>query len=156
MLFSFLLRQGPTPGPSGTWSLHKAGSPLPVVGLSHERGGINMLVIICPIISGVGNYFDWQAMSPAYINFRPKAQTHRFIHQWLYTPLLGPGLFFSFINDFYTVGRTPWTSDKPVARQLPTQRTTQTQNKRAHRHACLEWDSNLRSQHSSERRQFMP
>jgi hypothetical protein len=30
----------------------------------------------------------------------------------------------------YTVGRTPWTGDKPVARPLPTHRTTQTQNKR--------------------------
>jgi hypothetical protein len=31
---------------------------------------------------------------------------------------------------FYTVGRTPWTEDKPVARPLPTHRTTETQNKR--------------------------
>jgi hypothetical protein len=31
---------------------------------------------------------------------------------------------------------------------------TQTQNK--HRHPCLVWDSNPRSQRSSERRQFMP
>jgi hypothetical protein len=30
----------------------------------------------------------------------------------------------------YTVGRTPWTGDQPVARPLPTHRTTQTQNKR--------------------------
>jgi hypothetical protein len=29
----------------------------------------------------------------------------------------------------YTVGRTPWTSDQPVARPLPIHRTTQTQNK---------------------------
>jgi hypothetical protein len=33
-------------------------------------------------------------------------------------------------NLFYTDGRTPWTSDQPVARPLPTHRTTQTQNKR--------------------------
>jgi hypothetical protein len=31
---------------------------------------------------------------------------------------------------------------------------TQSQNK--HRHPCLEWDSNPRYQHSSERKQFMP
>jgi hypothetical protein len=37
-------------------------------------------------------------------------------------------LFNSF--NFYTVGRTPWTGDEPVARPLPTHRTTQTQNKR--------------------------
>jgi hypothetical protein len=36
--------------------------------------------------------------------------------------------FFSFFNP-YTVSRTPWTADKPVARPLPTHRTTQTQNK---------------------------
>jgi hypothetical protein len=36
---------------------------------------------------------------------------------------------FSFLI-LYTVGMTPWTSDQPVARPLPTHRTTQTQNKR--------------------------
>jgi hypothetical protein len=35
---------------------------------------------------------------------------------------------FSFSLDLYTVGRTPWTSDRPVAR------TAQTQNKRARAH----------------------
>jgi hypothetical protein len=35
---------------------------------------------------------------------------------------------FSFLI-LYTVGRTPWTSDQPVARPLPKHRTTQTQNK---------------------------
>jgi hypothetical protein len=34
-----------------------------------------------------------------------------FIHQWLYSPLSGPGPFFSFAN-FYTAGGTPWTGDK--------------------------------------------
>jgi hypothetical protein len=37
-----------------------------------------------------------------------------------------------FRNHLYTVGRTPWTSDQPVARPLPTHRTTQTYNKRIH------------------------
>jgi hypothetical protein len=45
--------------------------------------------------------------------------------------------------------------DQPVARPLPTHRTTQTQNKRTHRHPCLEWDSNPRSQCSRRRRRFM-
>jgi hypothetical protein len=48
---------------------------------------------------------------------------------WLYSPLLGLGRFFSSFN-VYIVGRTPWTGDQPVARPLPTDRTTQTQNKR--------------------------
>jgi hypothetical protein len=30
----------------------------------------------------------------------------------------------------YTIGRTPWTGDQPVARPLPTHRTTRKQNKR--------------------------
>jgi hypothetical protein len=44
-------------------------------------------------------------------------------------PLLDLDRFFSFLI-FYTVGRTPWMGDQPVARPLPTHRTTQTQNKR--------------------------
>jgi hypothetical protein len=32
-----------------------------------------------------------------------------------------------FRNHFCTVGRTPWTGDQPVARPLPTHRTTHTQ-----------------------------
>jgi hypothetical protein len=44
------------------------------------------------------------------------------IHQWLYSPLLGPGLFFSFVIFFYTDGMNPWRSDQPVARPLSTHR----------------------------------
>jgi hypothetical protein len=51
------------------------------------------------------------------------------IYLWLYSPLLDLGRFFSFLI-FYTVGRTPWTGDQPVARPLSAHRTTQTQNKR--------------------------
>jgi hypothetical protein len=47
---------------------------------------------------------------------------------WLYSPL-DLGRFFQFLN-LYTVSRTPWTGDQPVARPLPTYKTTQTQNKR--------------------------
>jgi hypothetical protein len=75
---------------------------------------------------------------------------------WLYSPVLGLSRFFSFLI-LYTVGRTPWTGDQPVARPLPTHRTTQTHNKRTqYRPPCLEWDSNPRSQCPSGRRQFMP
>jgi hypothetical protein len=49
-----------------------------------------------------------------------------------------------FLELFYTYGRTPWTSDQPVARPLPTQdNTTQ---KDADKHPCLQRDSNPRSQ----------
>jgi hypothetical protein len=43
-------------------------------------------------------------------------------------PFVEPWPLFSFLI-LYTVGRTPWTGDQPVARQLPTHRTTQAQNK---------------------------
>jgi hypothetical protein len=63
---------------------------------------------------------------------------------------------FSFMI-FSTVGRTPWTGDQPVARPLPTHRTTQTQNKHTHsKYPCPRWDSNPRSQRPSKRRQFRP
>jgi hypothetical protein len=71
-------------------------------------------------------------------------------------PFVGPWPLLQLRNLFYTDGRTPWTSDQPVARPLPTLRATQTQNKRTHRHPCLDWDSNPRSQLFSERRHFMP
>jgi hypothetical protein len=60
-----------------------------------------------------------------------------FIHQWLYSPLLGPGLFFSSVT-FYTVSRTPWASDQPVARSLPKHRTTQTQKRRTQ--TSIHWE----------------
>jgi hypothetical protein len=42
-------------------------------------------------------------------------------------PLIGLGRFFSFLI-LYTVGRSPWTGDQPVARPLSTYRTTQAQS----------------------------
>jgi hypothetical protein len=54
---------------------------------------------------------------------------HPHHHQWLYSLLLGPGLFFRFVIR-YTVDRTPCTGDQSVARPLPTHRTAQTQNTR--------------------------
>jgi hypothetical protein len=50
------------------------------------------------------------------------------IYLWLYSPLLDLGRFFSFLI-LYTIGRTLWTGDQPVARLLPTHRTTQRQKK---------------------------
>jgi hypothetical protein len=45
------------------------------------------------------------------------------------SPPLWLGCFFSSLI-LYTVGRTPWTGNQPVARLLPIHRTTQTHNKR--------------------------
>jgi hypothetical protein len=47
---------------------------------------------------------------------------------WFYSFLLSLARYSSFLI-VYTIGRTPWTGDQPVARSLPTHRTTQTQNK---------------------------
>jgi hypothetical protein len=44
----------------------------------------------------------------------------------LYSPFVGPWPLFSVVLILYTVGRTPWTGDQPVARPLPTHRTTRT------------------------------
>jgi hypothetical protein len=52
----------------------------------------------------------------------------RIIYLWLYSPC-GPWPLFQFLN-LNTIGRTPWTGDQPLARPLPTNRTTQTENKR--------------------------
>jgi hypothetical protein len=67
-------------------------------------------------------------------------------------PFVWPWPLLQFRDLFYTDGRHPWTSDQPVARPLPTHRTTQTQNK------CTDVFASrgIRSQRSSERRQFMP
>jgi hypothetical protein len=57
---------------------------------------------------------------------------YNFIHSFIHSsvalqPILGPWPLLQFHNLFYTVGRTSWTSYQPVARPLPTHRTTQTQ-----------------------------
>jgi hypothetical protein len=65
------------------------------------------------------------------------------IYLWLYSPC-GPWPLFQFFN-LYTVGRTPWTGDQPVARPLRTHRIN------AHRQPCLERDFCRRSQCSGGR-----
>jgi hypothetical protein len=52
------------------------------------------------------------------------------IHSSYTVLLLCRGFHFYFGS--YTVGRTPWSSDRPVTRPLPKYGVTQTQNKRAH------------------------
>jgi hypothetical protein len=53
-------------------------------------------------------------------------------------PFVGPWQFFRFLI-LYTVDRTPWMGDQPVARPLPTPRTTQAQNKRTQNIHALSW-----------------
>jgi hypothetical protein len=61
--------------------------------------------------------------------FIPNRTLYILLLLWLYSPLLGPGRFYSSLS-LYTLGRTPWMGDQPVTRLLPTHRTTQTQNNR--------------------------
>jgi hypothetical protein len=49
-------------------------------------------------------------------------------------PFVGPWPLFQFL-DFYTVDRTPWTGDQPVARPLLVHRTARTQNKHTQTYA---------------------
>jgi hypothetical protein len=84
-----------------------------------------------------------------------------FIHQWFYSPLLGPGLFFSYVITFtQTVGLLGLVMSPLQGSYLYTGQHKHRRNVRTHahtqRHPCLEWYSNPRSQRSSERRQFMP
>jgi hypothetical protein len=51
-----------------------------------------------------------------------------YISLWLYS-LCGHWPLFQSLT-LFTIGRTPWTGDQPIARPLPTHRTTQPQNKR--------------------------
>jgi hypothetical protein len=68
-----------------------------------------------------------------------------FIHQWLYSPLLGPGLFFSFVIFFTQLIGLLGRVVSPSPGRYLHNRTTQTQNKRTQTHPCLEWDSKPRS-----------
>jgi hypothetical protein len=81
---------------------------------------------------------------------------HSFIHQWLYSALLVPGLFFSFVIIFTkSVGLLGRVISRSQGRYLHTGQ---------HKHGInahtdiqtFEWDSNPLSQRSSELRQFMP
>jgi hypothetical protein len=113
--------------------------------------------------SGVVYLPSWGSLERADLNNRTDLTKKLYLQGFIHSsssvalqPFVGLWSLLQFHNPFYTVGRTPWTSDQPVARPLLTHRTTPTQNKRTHRRPCLEWNSNPRPQRPSERRQFMP
>jgi hypothetical protein len=73
---------------------------------------------------------------------------HSVIHQWPYSPLLGPGLFFSFVIFFtQTVGLPGQVISLSQGSYLHTGQYKHRIN--THRHPCLEWDLNPPSQRSS-------
>jgi hypothetical protein len=66
------------------------------------------------------------------LSFRSKGGFEKYFYLSIYISAvlwLDLDLFFSFLI-LYTASRIPCTSDQPLARPLPTRRTTQTQNKR--------------------------
>jgi hypothetical protein len=79
------------------------------------------------------------------LSFRPSVRLSVYLFMAL-QPFVEPWPFFQLLK-LYTVGRTPWTGNQPVARPLPA-------HWRAHRRLCLKWDSNPRSQCLSGRSQF--
>jgi hypothetical protein len=65
-------------------------------------------------------------LTPAQNNLQnyndPKVLKRRYLYIYGSTALVGLGRFFSLLI-LYTVSRTPWTGDQPVAKPLPTHRT---------------------------------
>jgi hypothetical protein len=70
------------------------------------------------------------------------------------TARVGLGRFFSFLIYTQSVGLLGRVTSMSQGRYLYTEQRKHRLN--AHRHPCLQWDSNPRCQRLSERRQFMP
>jgi hypothetical protein len=92
------------------------------------------------------------------LSVRPSAHPSVYlsIYLWLYSPFLGLGCLFNFLIS-YTVGRTPWTADQPVAsRYLRTGQNKRRINPHRYRHPCIKWVSKPRYHCRSRRRRFIP
>jgi hypothetical protein len=108
----------------------------------------NIVLLVCfKLITFLFQIFHLSSTSFKSHTFKLSPFYSHFICLWLYSPY-GPWPLFQFLNP-YAVCRTPWTGDQPVARPLPTHRIN------AHRHPCLEWDSNPPSQCWSLRRRLL-
>jgi hypothetical protein len=95
------------------------------------RAGNIFIVKRIVSVTGFSNRIQGVVLSVCLsINLSIYLPTYLNIYLWLYRSL-DLDRFFSFLI-LYTVGRTPWTGDHPVARPLPTHRRTQTQNKLTH------------------------
>jgi hypothetical protein len=70
---------------------------------------------------------------------RSRILDYYFIHQWLYSPFVGPWPILQFRDLFtQTVGLLERVTSPSQDFYLYIQRTTQTQNKLTHKHPCLE------------------
>jgi hypothetical protein len=79
------------------------------------------------------------------------------LQQLLYSLLISTNMNIVFSSIIlYTVSRSPWTGDQPVARPRYLHTGQHKHRINVHRHPCLQWDSNQRSRCLSEQRRFMP
>jgi hypothetical protein len=80
-------------------------------------------------ISGIMQWESFVVVQELYSNLKQGGNFNNLsIYLWLYSPLLDLGRFLSFLL-LYRVGRSSPIGNQPVARPLPTHRTTQTQYK---------------------------
>jgi hypothetical protein len=96
---------------------------------SHTTRWSHLSTAVFPALAVYGGFMavkEFNRKSPHLLYYWPnKWYTVYTLNLWLYSPC-GPWSLFQILN-LYTVGRTPWTGDQPIARSLPTHRTTQTQ-----------------------------
>jgi hypothetical protein len=91
----------------------------------------------------------WRSMK---VNSLSTRVIHSFIHSSMVLQLfVGPWPLLQFRYLLYTVGTTPWTSDQPVTRPLPTHSTTQPQNKRTQTSMPIHALSGIRTHNPSVR-----
>jgi hypothetical protein len=99
--------------------------------LLHMSGSRDYQVICYSV---VGWLMNWELFgSPGYGQSKYYSDICPYIFFFLLTLQPPWALASDFLfHDHFKEGRTPWTSDQPVARPLPKHRTTQTQNKHKH------------------------
>jgi hypothetical protein len=92
----------------------------------------------------------------------PRAQGYEYssalsIYLWLCSPFVAPWPHFQFLNPIHSRYDSLDGGGGVIPSQGRYLHTEQHKHRiNAHRHSCLEWDSNPPSQRSSELRQFMP
>jgi hypothetical protein len=99
-------------------------------------------------------YLSWWKVPKRGWTHRPQTSLTS-IYLWLYSYFVTHWPIFSFFI-FYTLGRSPWTGDEPVARPLPAHTGVHKHRINAHRLPCFKCDSNPRPQCLSGRRLFVP
>jgi hypothetical protein len=104
------------------------------VGFTYSSIGWSLLtsVSLIPCITTNGTrvwvpYYTWLYNEFIFLDLTFMNEKYLSLYLWFYSPC-GPWPLFKLLN-LFTVSRTLWTQDQPVARLLPTHRTTPTQNK---------------------------